>query len=291
MTVTNEAKPDTHTQFASVLVTIPRQEVVYGIFLAADNEDGWSAPRDGKDRPMMRVEVDTRQPDVLLFHPKVDRKHEGVMLLTWKATDRNLDDYPISIQYAIQPNGPWQSVTNTPTVPNTGSYAWLVPNTPQEMVYLKLTVCDKAGNVSEAKTEKPVLLNRIRTLKFRGNIFLPPVKYANKPEVTMDIDVANSDEAGVGKVDVYLTTDDGLHWSLAHSVTPTITKPQTGSETLHATVLVKLPEKDVVHGIFLVLKNKNGDGDAAPGDGRDRPMMRVKVATVLPEIPLVPTSP
>jgi hypothetical protein len=153
----------------SVMVKIPRQEIVYGIFLVVKNGAGVGGPppRNGQDRPMMRVEVDTRLPDILLYAPKPDPAREGVILLSWKAVDRNLDDYPVTIEYREDPNGPWRLVSNTPSLPNTGaldaystgSFAWTVPNIATGLVYLKLTVRDKAGNVSEATTPKPVLID------------------------------------------------------------------------------------------------------------------------------------
>ena len=153
----------------SVMVTIPKQETVHGIFLVVKNGAGVGGPppRDGQDRPMMRVEVDTRGPEVWLYAPRPDPVREGVLILSWKAVDRNLDDYPITLEFREDPNMPWRLVSSTPTLPNTGanephctgSYAWTVPSISQGRVFLKLTVRDRAGNVSEATTAEAVLID------------------------------------------------------------------------------------------------------------------------------------
>jgi hypothetical protein len=153
----------------SITVKIPRQEIVYGIFLVVKNGAGVGGPppRDGQDRPMMRVELDTQGPEAKLYQPLPDKGHEGVLILLWKAVDRNLDDNPITLEFAEKREGPWALVSNTTTLPNTGaiqpwctgSYAWTVPSIAQGRVYLKLTVRDKAGNSSEAVTPEPVLID------------------------------------------------------------------------------------------------------------------------------------
>lgn len=161
-TSVTQADPGAQGPRGAVMINLPQQAVVYGIYLVIKNGAGVGGPaprNDGKNRPMMRIEVDSTAPEIYLLTPEADRDHEGVLILKWQATDRNLEDYPVSIEYSAEREGPWQYVSPTPNLPNTRSYAWHVPNIPQGKVYLRMTARDKAENVTQATTSKPVLVD------------------------------------------------------------------------------------------------------------------------------------
>jgi hypothetical protein len=78
--------------------------------------------------------------------------------LTWKATDKNLANGPVTLEWAAQKDGQW-NVIGTPEMANTGQFSWQVPANVPPSVYLRLAVRDTAGNVAVAQTQEPVLVD------------------------------------------------------------------------------------------------------------------------------------
>lgn len=99
--------------------------------------------------PDVYVCLDTTPPAVELLSPSADET--GVVKLRWKASDANLDEQPICLQYSID-GDTWIPVSEDDKwLPNTGEYAWKVPaGLPHEM-HLRVQARDKAGNVGEAR--------------------------------------------------------------------------------------------------------------------------------------------
>src|SRR5262249_49106186 len=80
---------------------------------AGDPPDGW-------------LEIDTVSPEAELLGAVLGTgKDSGHLLLTWKASDANLGDKPISFFFALNPAGPWKLIADK--LPNSGSHRWLVP--------------------------------------------------------------------------------------------------------------------------------------------------------------------
>jgi hypothetical protein len=143
----------------SVLVPLPREGITYGISLVVKSRAGLSkAPPKPGDEPQMRVELDTTPPDAELYAPVADPNKRDALILRWKATDKNLANNPITLEWAPQKIGPW-SVIGAAELPNTGQYSWQVPNEVPPTVYLRLTVRDAAGNTGVAQTPEPVLVD------------------------------------------------------------------------------------------------------------------------------------
>jgi hypothetical protein len=141
----------------SLTVKLPEQEGIYGLYLVIYSGAGLSnpPPKEGTV-PQMRLELDRTPPVALLFAPKPDPSspHDRV-LFAWQATDRNLGPQPIGLHWAERREGPWEPI-GEPSLPNTSSYSWQLPRTLPPQVYLRLTVRDAAGNVSEAVTPAPI---------------------------------------------------------------------------------------------------------------------------------------
>lgn len=102
------------------------------------------------DLPDVYVCLDTTPPAVELLSPSADEA--GVVKLRWKASDANLDEQPICLQYSVD-GDTWSPVREDDKwLPNTGEYAWKVPaGLPHEM-HLRVQARDKAGNVGEARS-------------------------------------------------------------------------------------------------------------------------------------------
>src|SRR5581483_2718973 len=92
----------------SVTVQLTREAVPYGFTLVAKSRAGLSKPPPQRgDIPQLRVELDTTLPEAELYRPRPDPNHRDSLVLTWKATDRNMSARPITIEWAERRDGPW----------------------------------------------------------------------------------------------------------------------------------------------------------------------------------------
>jgi hypothetical protein len=128
------------------------------------------------DAPDLRVIVDVTPPHLDLFPPVGDPKSSDLLIIQWKATDKNFTDEPISIEWSDKPTGPWQPVATggdgvqqaTVTAPalqrlgNTGSFAWRVPAGLPPKVHLKVTARDAAGNEKTVVSRDPILVDLVK---------------------------------------------------------------------------------------------------------------------------------
>jgi hypothetical protein len=147
----------------------PNLEGVYGlkIILASGAGLTHGAPVAG-DVPEMRVDLDLTAPSIKIFEPIPDPKEKDTMILRWKAEDRNLANEPITIEWSEFVDGPWHPITSqevdgksvaTKWIPNTGNFPWKLHSGVPARVYLKISGRDLAGNVGEAKTRQPILVD------------------------------------------------------------------------------------------------------------------------------------
>jgi hypothetical protein len=134
------------------------EDGVYGISLVVKSKAGLGrpAPRPG-DAPEMLVELDTLPPEGTLLPPVPDAQKRNTLILAWTAKDRNLGATPITLEWAEQPTGPWQSIAVN--LPNTERYSWTLPPALPSHVYLKMMVKDTAGNVGVAVTRDAQLVD------------------------------------------------------------------------------------------------------------------------------------
>lgn len=133
-------------------------EGTYGFCLVLHSGAGLTrgAPLAG-DAPEIRVEVDTTPPVAQLYRPEPDPQVRDALLISWTATDKNLAQNPISLQWADRADGNWQHIANN--LPNTGRYTWQLPANLPYRVYLRLIARDNAGNISTAQTPDSVLVD------------------------------------------------------------------------------------------------------------------------------------
>lgn len=138
------------------MVTLPA-DGVYGFAMSVTSRAGLgkNAPK-ANEVPQLRVEVDTEAPKVQLLEPMPHPSQSGALLLKWTASDKNLGDKPITLEWTEKPDGPWNTIAE---IANTGQHAWRVPaNLPPE-VFLRIRVRDMAGNEAIAVTPKAVLVD------------------------------------------------------------------------------------------------------------------------------------
>ena len=83
----------------------------------------------------------------------------GRLVISWEAADnQRLADRPIRLSYAETAAGPWNVIVQG--LDNSGRYAWPVDDRLPPRVYLRLEVCDAAGNIAVAETPQPVAVER-----------------------------------------------------------------------------------------------------------------------------------
>jgi hypothetical protein len=157
-------------------------EGIYGIKVVLQSGAGLAreTPKPG-ELPDLRIDVDTTAPTLHVLAPVPDRSQKDTLLLRWQATDRNLANDPITLEWSEGPKGPWfpiataEAIGSSPgalkRLPNTGSYAWHVPPTfPSHKVYLKVTARDVAGNVAEVVPVEPVTVDLNKPAAVKLNI-------------------------------------------------------------------------------------------------------------------------
>jgi hypothetical protein len=109
---------------------------------------------------------------------------------------------------------------------------------------------------------------------------LPPVRLVNSDVVTLEYELTQVGPSGIGKVEIWLTEDDGQSWQL-WADDPQATSGVSGGKYQGQ---VKLPHEGVF-GFRLVVQNKVGLGDAPPKPG-DPPELRVEVDLTPPRAQL-----
>jgi hypothetical protein len=97
-----------------------------------------------------------------------------------------------------------------------------------------------------------------------------PHKVINRTDVTVEYELAKVGPSGVGKVEVWLTKDDGQHWAL-FADDPAVKPDAVGPQKRR----IPLPGEGVF-GVWLVVRSRAGLGKAAPKPG-DAPQLRVEV--------------
>lgn len=166
----------------TLTVVLSGADGLYGFTMVVRSGAGLGrpAPKHG-DSPEMRLELDTKAPDAALYRPEPCPGQRDSLVICWKASDKNLGERPIALEWSEQPRGDWKPIgdrqllnrlAGPPTESDkgtddrrekpTGSIIWRVPaNTPPK-VYLRLTVRDSAGNAAIAETPEPVSVDLIQ---------------------------------------------------------------------------------------------------------------------------------
>jgi hypothetical protein len=142
-------------------VFVPK-DGTYGFLIRVKSGAGLSAaaPQPG-DRPSIVVAVDRTAP-VLKLQPILQGTGTDTnrFLIRWSSADENPAEKPITISYALKPQGPWTSIISEKS--NTGSHLWTVGPKVPPRVYIRLTARDKAGNISQIQTTRPIIVDLVR---------------------------------------------------------------------------------------------------------------------------------
>ncbi|MFM7539956.1 MAG: hypothetical protein ACKO9Z_09885 [Planctomycetota bacterium] len=146
-------------QRLSVPLPVSQEGLIHGFTLIVKSKAGLGRqPPARGESPAMRIELDSTFPEATLFSPQPDPGRKDGLILTWKATDRNLTSQPIVLEWSDNREGPWNNIAGA-DLPNTGRYLWQVPASMPPAAFLRLSVKDQAGNVAIAQTQDPLLID------------------------------------------------------------------------------------------------------------------------------------
>lgn len=132
---------------------------LYGFRIVFHTKDGRTsqAPKSGDDADYwIRLDVDAPQAQIT-GAPYGRDQHAGSLIIQWTATDDLLAMRPITLDYSVEPNGPWTTIAAG--LENIGAYAWKVGADVPTKVYLRLTATDAAGNFTYSQTNQPIDLS------------------------------------------------------------------------------------------------------------------------------------
>lgn len=149
-------KYEAPTQAQAYVIEVD-EEGMYGFTLLAKSGLGLSKePPQPGEQPQVWVFVDLTRPTVQLSEIQPTRGRQSQISIAWKATDRNLGRQPITLSYAEKPDGPWTVIATQQE--NTGKYVWQPPQGISR-AFFKVEASDLAGNVGQAVSSRPVLLD------------------------------------------------------------------------------------------------------------------------------------
>jgi hypothetical protein len=133
---------------------------LYGFIVIPENGAGGKQddPRPG-DPAQFLIEVDTDLPHIKV---KGHRVSPGGTVgprveIEWEATDKNLWEEPITLEFSTDKAGKWEPITSK--LRNSGRYVWEVEDKNLWRVYVRATALDKAGNPSVHVYEKEILID------------------------------------------------------------------------------------------------------------------------------------
>ena len=147
--------PDKQSPF---VVDVP-EDGIYGFGIRVRSGAGLAdePPQPGEE-PSIVIVVD-RTPPVVQLLP-VQQGAGGSMnkiSISWRLSDDNPSDKPISLYYAANPNGPWEPICTSQ--PDTGNYVWSVAQGVPSRLFIRVLARDAAGNQAYVETPQPILVD------------------------------------------------------------------------------------------------------------------------------------
>ena len=135
---------------------------VYGFSLRVRSGAGISeAPPQPGEPPEIRTLVDATPPKVeLLPLQQGQGPTSNNVRIRWRASDDNLIDKPVALFYAVKIDGPWIPITGW--TENVGAHIWSVGPAVPAQIFVRLSVRDIAGNVTQVETPQPVIVDLSR---------------------------------------------------------------------------------------------------------------------------------
>jgi hypothetical protein len=144
-----------------IQVEVPR-EGTYGFALGVRSGAGLSSdPPQNGDRPAIVVTVDLTAPRLEVMPLEQGRgKNSNKLLISWKCTDDNLPEKPVSLFYSPSGQSPWLAISGP--IENTGSYIWTIDPAVTPKFFLRIEARDLAGNVQSVESQQPIVVDLSR---------------------------------------------------------------------------------------------------------------------------------
>lgn len=168
---------------------------------------------------------------------------------------------------APAPANPWENRPTSPAPPPPAQPAFPPSNGPDS----KLVAAS-----DPAVTALPN--NGIPSGARLGRGPMPPLQLVNNAQLTLDYELAKVGPSGLGKVELWMTQDDGRSW-----------RKFAEDSDLKPPLTVDLPGEGI-YGFCLVVQSKAGLGKRGPTPG-DAPEMRIEVDTTTPAARLYAPEP
>jgi TolA-binding protein len=134
----------------SPMAFIAPHEGLLGFYVVATNEAGASsAPPSDQTEPHLWCFVDATPPVLQLQPMRQDELSDGrrVIKVRWVAIDEHFANRPISLHYRRVADKTWTLLVDG--LSNTGRYDWPVPADVDGLLEIKVTACDRVGNLAE----------------------------------------------------------------------------------------------------------------------------------------------
>ena len=122
---------------------------------------------------------------------------------------------------------------------------------------------------------------------------LAAVELVNKKQAKIDFQIGKYGASGLGSVDIYVTTDDGAHWTLSpgdRNVSLPSPADMRGGSPVSGSVMVDLQDEGVVYGYYIVVKSRAGRGIKPPEPGTP-PQVRIEMDISPPSVALYVPQP
>ena len=117
------------------------------------------APPQPGQKPQIDLIVDSSKPQIQLLNSfQGHGENINVVTVQWNFSDNYPIEKPISIFYSSSRLGPWEQTEGA--LKNTGTYSFNLPRNTPTKLHLKIVARDAAGNMTEAISEKPLLIDR-----------------------------------------------------------------------------------------------------------------------------------
>ena len=129
---------------------------IYGFRVVLLNANGLASevPRPGSPADLW-VGVDTVPPRVQLTGVSfATGERAGQLEIRWQAHDERLGPNPVQLSFSTEATGPWTTIAAN--ISNSGVYYWVVDATVPKAAYIRIDVCDEAGNCASQVTPQPV---------------------------------------------------------------------------------------------------------------------------------------
>lgn len=221
----------------------------------------------GGTQPEYVVVIDTAQPVVEVKSPNGGETLGAGQStqIQWVADDKNIA--PDSIQIEISQSGGEGWITLVKNYPNTGRFFWDIPRSSSQKYKIRIKAQDLAGNVGSDTSDGHFTVDGYAPeSELTGSVI-----YKALPA---KIEFKSSDigGAGIDKVRLYLTRDNGSTW-------------QMYKETHDLATPINLHDLDGKYGLYLVAVDKVGNMNQPPSPG-SKPHRTITIDTTAPVLKL-----